>query len=109
MTKHGAHAWVARVVAGDRSGAGAMDVYGAYPSFSAGAKSFLAFSADPDMIALRNKAQTAQVADMKGPWVGRLIFGSPASAPRREAGKLHRLRAKVSIARSLFSMLLLFI
>ena len=54
MTKHGANAWVARVVAGDRSGAGAMDVYGAYPSFSAGAKSFQAFSADPDMIALRN-------------------------------------------------------
>ena len=82
MTKHGANAWVARVVAGDRSGAGAMEVYGAYPSFSAGAKSFQAFSADPDMISLRNKAQTAQVADMKGPWVGRLIFGSPASAPR---------------------------
>ena len=82
MTKHGANAWVARVVAGDRSGAGAMDVYGAYPSFSAGAKSFQAFSADPDMIALRNKAQTAQVADMRGPWVGRLIFGEPASAPR---------------------------
>ena len=82
MTKHGARAWAARVVAGDRSGAGDMDVYGAYPTFSAGAKSFQAFSADPDMVALRKKAQTDQVADVRGPWVGRLIFGEPASAPR---------------------------
>lgn len=82
MTKHGARAWAARVIAGDRSGAGALDVYGAYPTFSDGAKSFQAFSADPDMVALRKKAQTDQVADMRGPWVGRLIFGEPASAPR---------------------------
>lgn len=82
MAKHGARAWAARVIAGDRSGAGALDVYGAYSSFSAGAKSFQAFSADPDMIALRKKAQTEQVADVRGPWVGRLIFGEPASAPR---------------------------
>ncbi|MBC8407880.1 MAG: hypothetical protein H8E12_04005 [Rhodobacteraceae bacterium] len=82
MTKHGARAWAARVIAGDRSGAGALDVYGAYPAFSDGAKSFQAFSADPDMVALRKKAQTDQVADMRGPWVGRLIFGEPASAPR---------------------------
>ena len=82
MTKHGARAWAARVVAGDRSGAGDTDVYGAYPTFSAGAKSFQAFSADPDMVALRKKAQTDQVADVKGPWVGRLIFGEPASKPR---------------------------
>ena len=82
MTKHGARAWAARVIAGDRSGAGALDVYGAYPTFSAGAKSFQAFSADPDMVALRKKAQTDQVADMRGPCVGRLIFGEPASAPR---------------------------
>jgi hypothetical protein len=82
MTKHGARAWAARVVAGDRSGAGALDVYGAYPTFSAGAKSFQAFSADPDMVTLRKKAQTDQVADVRGPWVGRLIFGEPASAPR---------------------------
>jgi hypothetical protein len=82
MTKHGARAWAARVIAGDRSGAGALDVYGAYPTFSEGAKSFQAFSADPDMVALRKKAQTDQVADVRGPWVGRLIFGEPASAPR---------------------------
>ena len=82
MTKHGARAWAARVVAGDRSGAGDMDVYGAYPTFSAGAKSFQAFSADPDMVALRKKAQTDQVADVRGPWVCRLIFGEPASKPR---------------------------
>jgi hypothetical protein len=82
MTKHGARAWAARVIAGDRSGAGALDVYGAYPTFSDGAKSFQAFSADPDMVALRKKAQTDQVADVRGPWVGRLIFGEPASAPR---------------------------
>lgn len=82
MTKHGARAWVTRIVAGDRSGAGAMDIYGAYPNFAAGAKSLQLFSADPDMIALRNKAQTNQVADMKGPWVGRLIYGSPASTPK---------------------------
>lgn len=81
MSNHGANAWVARIVAGDRSGAGAMDVYGAYPTFAAGAKSFQSFSADPEMIALRNKAQTDQAANMKGPWVGRLIFGQPASSP----------------------------
>lgn len=82
MSKHGANAWVARVVAGDRAGPGDLDIYGAYPTFAAGAKALQAFSADPDMIALREKIQTNQVANMRGPWVGRLIFGNPASAPR---------------------------
>jgi len=79
MRSHGANAWATKVIVGDR--VSDFDIYAAYPNFSAGAKAFQAFSNDPNMIKLMSKAQSDQAANMNGPWIGRLTYGSPASTP----------------------------
>ena len=79
MSKHGSNAWAAQVLVGD--GVGDFHVYGAYDNLKNASKSFQEFSADPEMISLMQEGQTDPAGKMKGPWVGRLMYGSPATSP----------------------------
>ncbi len=79
MRNNGANAWATKVIVGDR--VGDFDIYAAYPNFSSGAKAFQAFSKDTAMITLMKKAQTDQAANMNGPWIGRLTYGSALTTP----------------------------
>ena len=79
MSKHGSRAWATQVMVGD--GAGDFHVYGAYDNLKNASKSFQEFSADPEMVALMQEGQTDPAGVMRGPWVGRLMYGSPASSP----------------------------
>ena len=76
MSKHGSRAWATQVMVGD--GAGDFHVYGAYDNLKNASKSFQEFSADPEMVALMQEGQTDPAGVMRGPWVGRLMYGSPA-------------------------------
>ena len=76
MSRHGANSWVTQVMAGD--GAGDFHLYATYANYSDAAKAFTAFSSDPDMIKIQKERETDQAGHMRGPLIGRLVYGSPA-------------------------------
>lgn len=75
MGKHGAKSALYKVVAGD--GAGRYDLQNWYSSLEAGANSFQSYGADPDYQAMMHKRAIDPVADVNGPWIGRMIYGAP--------------------------------
>ena len=75
MGKHGAKSALYKVVAGD--GAGRYDLQNWYSSLEDGANSFQSYGADPDYQAMMHKRAIDPVADVSGPWIGRMIYGAP--------------------------------
>ena len=75
MGKHGAKSALYKVVAGD--GAGRYDLQNWYSSLEEGANSFQSYGADPDYQAMMHKRAIDPVADVSGPWIGRMIYGAP--------------------------------
>jgi len=77
MSRHGANAWATQVLAGE--GAGDFHIYGGYKNFTDAAKAFTSFSKDSEMLAVQQERETDQAGHMRGPWIGRLMFGSPTT------------------------------
>lgn len=71
MTKHGANSSIFKVIMGDR--AGDYEIYNFYESVAAGAKAMQGFMSDPEMIAVNAERAADPVAEMRGPWVGRML------------------------------------
>ena len=71
MGKHGAKSALYKVVAGD--GAGSYDLQNWYSSLEEGANSFQSYGADPEYQAMMHKRAIDQVADVSGPWIGRMM------------------------------------
>ena len=79
MSKYGSNAWATQVLVGD--GVGDFHVYGAYENLKNASKSFQEFSVDPEMISLVQEGQNDPAGTIRGPWIGRLMYGNPASSP----------------------------
>ena len=75
MGKHGAKSALYKVVAGD--GAGRYDLQNWYSSLEEGANSFQSYGSDPEYQAMMHKRAIDPVADVSGPWIGRMIYGAP--------------------------------
>ena len=71
MTKHGANSSIFKVIMGDR--AGDYEIYNFYESVAAGAKAMQGFMSDPEMIAVNAERSANPIAEMRGPWVGRML------------------------------------
>ena len=71
MTKHGANSSIFKVIMGDR--AGDYEIYNFYDSVAAGAKAMQGFMSDPEMIAVNAERSANPIAEMRGPWVGRML------------------------------------
>ena len=80
MLRHGTQVRMVKVVAGD--GAGDLHLYGSYPDLASGAKAFESSSADAEMIALMKERDLDPAAEVRGPWIGRLVHGDPPVKPR---------------------------
>lgn len=75
MANHGAKSALYKVVAGD--GAGRYDLQNWYASLEEGANSFQSYGADPDYQEMMNMRAADPVADVVGPWIGRMAYGAP--------------------------------
>ena len=80
MSRHGADVRVTKVVAGD--GSGDIHIYGSYSSFETAAETFQNFSQDTEMLAIQQERELNPAADVRGPWLGRMIYGTPPSSPK---------------------------
>ena len=74
MTKHGAKARVARIVAGDL--AGSIHLTASYENMEKGCKSFSEMSQDPSRVALMKEREADPGGHLIGPEVFRTIYGN---------------------------------
>ena len=74
MGKHGANSMLFKVIIGDRSGD--YEIYNWYETVGAGARAMKGFMSDPEMIAVNAERAADPVAEMRGPWVGRVIHNN---------------------------------
>ena len=75
MGKHGAKSGLYSVVAGD--GAGRFDLQNWYPTLKAAVSSFQAYGGDPAYQAIIKERAGNPAGEVKGPWIGRMIYGAP--------------------------------
>ena len=75
MARHGAKSALYKVVAGD--GAGRYDLQNWYASLEEGANSFQAYGVDAEYKAVMHERAVDPVADVVGPWLGRMLYGAP--------------------------------
>ncbi len=101
MSRHGTRVRMVKVVAGD--GAGDSHLYGSYPDLASGAKAFESSSADAEMIALMKERDLNPAAEVRDPWIGRMIHGGPAATPKPVSvhRDYHMLRTRLSVAMEL--------
>ena len=74
MSKHGSNSTLFKVIIGDR--AGDYEIYNWYETVSAGVKSMTSYSNDPDMQAIQAMRAADPIAEIRGPWVGRVIHNN---------------------------------
>ncbi len=75
MSRHGAQSALYKVVAGD--GAGRYDLQNWYASLENSANSFQSYGADVEYQAVRHESAVDPVANVVGPWLGRMLYGAP--------------------------------
>jgi len=80
MSRHGSDVRVTKVVAGD--GAGDIHIYGSYSSFETAAEIFENFSQDAEMQAIQQERELNPAGDVRGPWLGRMLYGDPPTSPK---------------------------
>ncbi len=71
MTKHGATSLLFKIIGGDR--AGDYEIYNWYETVGAGARAMKGFSTDPEMLAVQAERAADPIAEMRGPWLGRML------------------------------------
>ena len=74
MSKHGANSSLFKVIIGDR--AGDYEIYNFYETVAAGAKAMNGFMSDPELMAVNAERAADPVAEMRGPWVGRMLHNN---------------------------------
>lgn len=74
MSKHGSNSTLFKVIIGDR--AGDYEIYNWYETVSAGVKSMTSYSNDPDMQAIQAMRAADPIAEIRGPWLGRMIHNN---------------------------------
>ena len=74
MGNHGANSMLFKVIIGDR--AGDYEIYNWYETVGAGARAMKGFMTDPEMMAVNAERAADPVAEMRGPWVGRVIHNN---------------------------------
>jgi hypothetical protein len=72
MTKHGAASSLFKVIGGDR--AGDYEIYNWYDTVGAGARAMKGFSTDPEMMAVMAERAADPIAQIRGPWLGRMLY-----------------------------------
>ena len=80
VSKHGAQTRLWKVAVGQ--GVGDYVMMSMYESFSKGATAFQSFSSDPDMIALNKERGADPAAELRGPNIYRMAYGTPTTPPR---------------------------
>ena len=80
MTKHGAASSLYKVIGGDR--AGDYEVYNWYETVGAGSREMKGFSADPEMLAVQAERAADPIAQMRGPWLGRMLYNQQLGGER---------------------------
>ena len=79
LNRAGAAARVARVALGD--GAGNLEVYARFSSFSAGMQAMQAMAADPEFKAFNEEREKSPAATVSGPYVYRTVYGEATAQP----------------------------
>jgi phosphatidylethanolamine-binding protein (PEBP) family uncharacterized protein len=79
FTKAGATVRVVKVIMG--ADTGNIETFARYSDFSAGTKSFIAASKDPDAIELAKEREVNPAGEVLGPYVYRTVFGEITAQP----------------------------
>lgn len=86
VTRHGGNSRIAKIVAGAH--AGSIEIWNMYENHAAAAKSFAAYTQDPEYLALMQERAVSPAADgVQGPNVARFAVGGSSGRPmifRRE-------------------------
>jgi len=86
IEKYGAVSRVGKVIGGHR--AGDYELYNWYETVTAGASAMEGYSDDPDLKKIFEERALTPVAEMRGPWLGRMLYNSSNTDPRKIG--LHR-------------------
>jgi len=86
IEKYGAVSRVGKVIGGHR--AGDYELYNWYETVAAGASAMEGYSDDPDFKKIFEERALTPVAEMRGPWLGRMLYNSGNNDPRKIG--LHR-------------------
>ena len=81
MSKHGSNSTLFKVIIGDR--AGDYEIYNWYETVAAGAGAMDGYSNDPDLKKIFEERALTPVAEMRGPWLGRMLHNSKSTDPRK--------------------------
>ena len=74
MSKHGSNSTLFKVIIGDS--VGDYEIYNWYETVSAGVKSMTSYSNDPDMQAIQAMRAADPIAEVRVPWLGRMIHNN---------------------------------
>ena len=74
IEKYGAVSRVGKVIGGHRSGD--YELYNWYETVAAGASAMEGYSDDPDFKKIFEERALTPVAEMRGPWLGRMLYNS---------------------------------
>lgn len=88
MSRHGSNSSLFKVILGDR--AGDYEVYNWYENVSAGVKAMTSYSNDPDMLAIQAMRAADPIAEIRGPWLGRVIHNSTVFDAEAGMVNVHR-------------------
>ena len=86
IEKYGAVSRVGKVIGGHR--AGDYELYNWYETVAAGASAMEGYSDDTDLKKIFEERALTPVAEMRGPWLGRMLYNSGNNDPRKIG--LHR-------------------
>tara|TARA_A100001035_G_C27694439_1_gene459423 strand:- start:321 stop:944 length:624 start_codon:yes stop_codon:yes gene_type:complete len=81
IEKYGAVSRVGKVIGGHR--AGDYELYNWYETVAAGASAMDGYSNDPDLKKIFEERALTPVAEMRGPWLGRMLHNSKSTDPRK--------------------------
>jgi len=81
IEKYGAVSRVGKVIGGHRSGD--YELYNWYETVAAGASAMEGYSDDPDLKKIFEERALTPVAEMRGPWLGRMLYNSGKADPRK--------------------------
>ena len=81
IEKYGAVSRVGKVIGGHR--AGDYELYNWYETVAAGASAMDGYSDDSDLKKIFEERALTPVAEMRGPWLGRMLHNSQSTDPRK--------------------------